>query len=106
MSGKNFTEKDKETIHYIFGSLYLNSYNKFAAFNGHVYSKWITKEDNKAFFSVHYPDYQTSLSQTDLPKFLLRLLHDIDQSNYNWPILNFISLINLINQQQRFLFII
>ena len=46
----NFTEGDLQSIHYIFASLYANSLNKYALFNGHVYSKWVTKTTNNDFF--------------------------------------------------------
>lgn len=93
MALKTFTDTDNNTIHYIFGTIYTNSINKFATFNGHVYAKWISKEANKMFFQNHYPEYCTGMSQTDLPVFLLQLLKDINPDTVNFAVLHFISLI-------------
>ena len=91
MALKNFNEKEKEVIHYIFASLYVNSINKYSSFNGHIYSKWLSKGDNIQFFNTHYPTYASGFTPQTLTTFLQQLLTDIDGNTYNWPILNFIS---------------
>lgn len=91
MAPKNFNNDDKAVIHYIFSSLYSHSINNFATFDGRVHNQWSTKELNNAFFQKHYPDYVTLNDQT--PVFLVLLLNDIESEDFDYAMLNFISLI-------------